>query len=175
AEVKVQSTDLPRTIATIEDQWNQHSDGSPFTYSFLDQNFDALFRADQRVGMIFGSFALLTIIIACLGLLALAAFMAEQRTKEIGIRKVLGASVKSIVLLLSKDFTRLVIIAFVVATPLAYWAMQQWLNDFAYRTNIGLSTFVLAGLLALLIALLTISYQSVRAALANPVDSLRDE
>jgi putative ABC transport system permease protein len=125
--------------------------------------------------MIFGGFSLLAIAIACLGLLALAAFMAEQRTKEIGIRKVLGASVKNIVLLLSRDFTRLIAIAFVVATPLAYWATQQWLNDFAYRTNVGLSTFILSGTLALLIALLTVSYQSIKAAVANPVDSLRNE
>ncbi|MEM9671643.1 MAG: ABC transporter permease [Bacteroidota bacterium] len=174
-EISITSNDLPRTVATIEEQWKQHTDGMPIDYSFLDEDFDALFKADERTGMIFGGFSLLAIAIACLGLLALAAFMAEQRNKEIGIRKVLGASVKNIVILLSKDFTRLILIAFVVATPLASWAIQQWLNDFAYRTNIGLSTFVLSGTMALLIALLTVSYQSIKAAVANPVDSLRNE
>jgi putative ABC transport system permease protein len=174
-EISLASNDLPGTLETIEAQWKLHADGIPMDYSFLDEDFDTLFKADQRVGMIFGGFSLLAIAIACLGLLALAAFMAEQRTKEIGIRKVLGASVKNIVLLLSRDFTRLIAIAFVVATPLAYWATQQWLNDFAYRTNVGLSTFILSGTLALLIALLTVSYQSIKAAVANPVDSLRNE
>jgi len=174
-EVSIASNDLSQTLASIETQWERHTNGMPMDYTFLDEDFDTLFKADRRIGMIFSGFTLLAIIIACLGLLALAAFMAELRTKEIGIRKVLGASVKNIILLLSKDFTRLVIVAFVVATPLAYWAMQQWLNDFAYRTSIGLSTFVLAGALALLIAILTVSYQSIKAALANPVDSLRNE
>ncbi|MGB3588323.1 MAG: ABC transporter permease, partial [Tunicatimonas sp.] len=174
-EVEVASDDLPQTLTMLEQQWNRHADGTPFDYSFLDEDFDQLFQADQRVGIIFGGFTLLAIIIACLGLLALAAFMAEQRTKEIGIRKVLGASVKNIVLLLSRDFTKLVVIAFVVATPLAYWAMQQWLADFAYRTEIGLGIFVLAGVAALLIAGLTVSFQSIKAALANPVDSLKND
>ncbi|MEM6841183.1 MAG: ABC transporter permease [Bacteroidota bacterium] len=174
-ELSIASNDLPHTLKTIEDQWKQHTGGMPMEYTFLDEDFDALFKADQQIGTIFGGFSLLAIVIACLGLLALAAFMAEQRTKEIGIRKVLGASVKNIVLLLSKDYTRLVVIAFVVATPLAYWAMQQWLNGFAYRTSIGISTFALSGSLAILIALLTVSYQSIKAALANPVDSLRNE
>jgi len=174
-EISLASNDLPGTLETIEAAWKRHTGGMPMDYSFLDEDFDSLFKADQRVGMIFGGFSLLAIAIACLGLLALAAFMAEQRTKEIGIRKVLGASVNNIVLLLSKDFTRPIAIAFVVATPLAYWAIQQWLNDFAYRTDVGLSTFILSGTLALLIALLTVSYQSIKAAIANPVDSLRNE
>ncbi|MDF9799872.1 putative ABC transport system permease protein [Catalinimonas alkaloidigena] len=174
-EVKVASDNLPHALALLEEQWNLHADGTPFDYSFLDEDFDALFRADQRVGMIFGGFTILAIFIACLGLLALASFMAEQRSKEIGIRKVMGASVKSIMLLLSKDFTKLVIIAFVVAIPLSYFAVRQWLNDFAYKIDIGLTSFIIAGVLALLIAVLTVSYQSVKAALANPVNSLRDE
>ncbi|WPP48825.1 ABC transporter permease [Catalinimonas niigatensis] len=174
-EVKIASDNLQQTLALLEEQWNLHADGTPFDYNFLDEDFDALFRADQRVGMIFGGFTSLAILIACLGLLALAAFMAEQRTKEIGIRKVMGASVKSIMLLLSKDFTKLVIIAFVLAIPLAYFAIQQWLNDFAYKIDIGMASFIVAGILALLIAILTVSYQSFKAAIANPVDSLRDE
>ncbi|MEK6479857.1 ABC transporter permease [Catalinimonas sp. 4WD22] len=175
AEIKVKSSDLQQTLSMIEEQWNLHADGTPMDYSFLDEDFDALFRADQQVGMIFGGFTVLAILIACLGLLALAAFMAEQRTKEIGIRKVMGASVKSIMLLLSKDFTRLVIVAFFVAIPLAYFAVQQWLNDFAYKIDIGIASFTIAGILALLIAVLTVSYQSFKAAIANPVDSLRNE
>lgn len=175
AEIKIQSADLPQTLALIEDQWNQYADGTPLDYSFLDEDFDALFRADQRIGKIFGGFTSLAIVIACLGLLALASFMAEQRTKEIGIRKVMGASVRSIVLLLSEDFTKLVVIAFAVAIPLAYWAVQQWLEDFAYKIDIGLTSFIIAGVLALLVALLTVSYQAFKAAMANPVKSLRNE
>nr|WKN37784.1 ABC transporter permease [Tunicatimonas sp. TK19036] len=175
AEIKIQSADLPQTLALIEDQWNQYADGTPLDYSFLDEDFDALFRADQRIGKIFGGFTSLAIVIACLGLLALASFMAEQRTKEIGIRKVMGASVRSIVLLLSKDFTKLVVIAFAVAIPLAYWAVHQWLEDFAYKIDIGLTSFIIAGVLALLVALLTVSYQAFKAAMANPVKSLRNE
>jgi len=174
-EVKVQSENLTHTLSMLEEQWDLHSDGTPFDYSFLNEDFEALFRADQQVGKIFGAFTSLAIFIACIGLLALASFMAEQRTKEIGIRKVLGASVKSIILLLSKDFTRLIMLAFVLAVPLAYWAMRTWLNDFAYRIHIGISSFIVAGSLALLIALLTVSYQSFKAAVVNPVKSLRNE
>jgi putative ABC transport system permease protein len=175
AQIKLRSDDLPRTLATIEAQWKQYTDGMPLEYTFLDEDFDALFRADQRVGMIFGGFTSLAILIACLGLLALAAFMAEQRTKEIGVRKVMGASVRQIVLLLTRDFTRLVLIAFVIAVPLAYYAVQQWLKDFAYRIDIGLASFVISGILALMVAWLTVSWQSYKAAVANPVKSLRNE
>lgn len=174
-EVSIASNDLPRTLATIEEQWKRHTGDTPLDYSFLDEDFDALFRADQRVGMIFGGFTALAILITRLGLPALAAFMAEQRTKEISVRKVLGASVRYIVLLLTKDFTRLVLIAFVVAVPLAYFAVQQWLEDFAYKIDIGAASFIFAGALALLVALLTVSYQSFRAAVADPVKSLRNE
>ncbi len=174
-EVKVASRDLPQTLALLETQWNLHTNGTPFDYSFLDEDFDALFRADQQVGMIFGGFTALAIFIACLGLLALAAFMAEQRTKEIGIRKVLGASVENIVLLLSKDFTKLTLIAFIIAVPLSYFAIQRWLDDFAYKSPVSLWTFLLAGAAVILIALLTVSYQSIKAATANPVDSLKNE
>jgi putative ABC transport system permease protein len=174
-EISIASDDLPQTIVRIDELWRSHTGGLPLDYSFLDEDFDALFRADQRVGMIFGGFTSLAILIACLGLLALAAFMAEQRTKEIGVRKVMGASVRHIVLLLTKDFTRLVLIAFVVAVPLAYFAVQQWLKDFAYRIDIGMVSFIVSGVLALLVAWLTVSWQSYKAAVADPVKSLRSE
>lgn len=174
-EVSLVSHDLPATLARIEQSWRTHSGGIPFSYSFLDEDFDALFRTDQQVGILFGAFASLAILIACLGLLALAAFMAEQRTKEIGVRKVMGASVGHIVLLLTKDFTKLVLIAFVLAAPLAYYAAQQWLQEFAYRIDPDWIIFILSGILALLVAWLTVGYQSYQAAAANPVDSLRNE
>ena len=134
-----------------------------------------MFRSEQRLGQVFSVFTCLAILVACLGLLGLAAFMAEQRTKEIGIRKVLGASVASVVLLMSKDFTKLVLIAFALAIPLAYYIMHSWLKGFAFRITISPSIFVLAGVSALLIAWLTVSWQSIKAASANPVKSLRSE
>jgi putative ABC transport system permease protein len=129
----------------------------------------------ERMTGLFTGFAVLAIMIACLGLFALSAFMAEQRNKEIGIRKVLGASAGSIITMLSRDFVRLVLIAIVIATPIAWWAMKKWQQDFVYRVPLGWSVFVIAGLMAVLIALVTISFQSVRAALANPAKSLRSE
>ena len=174
-EVSLISDNLPQTLAKIDALWRQQTGGLPLDYSFIDEDFDALFRADQRLGMLFGGFTSLTILIACLGLLALAAFVAEQRTKEIGVRKVMGASVRQIVLLLNKDFTRLVLVAFVVAIPLAYFAVQRWLEEFAYRIDIGVASFLISGVLALFVAWMTVSFQSVRAARANPVKSLRNE
>ena len=134
-----------------------------------------LYRADARWGQVIGYAALLAILIGCLGLFGLAAFSAEQRTKEIGVRKVLGASISGIVVLLSRDFLKLVLVAFVVAAPVAYVAMNRWLENFVYRTDVGVETFVQAGLLVLLIAMLTVSYQALKAALANPVKALRYE
>ena len=141
----------------------------------MDDDFNATYEAEQRVGKIALSFSVLAIFIACLGLFGLVTYAAEQRTKEIGIRKVLGASVSNIVQLLSKDFLKLVFLSAVVAFPLAWWAMHQWLQDFAYRINIGWWVFVIAGFTAVFIALITVSFQAVRAALANPVDNLRTE
>lgn len=147
----------------------------PFSYRFLDQDFDQMYRSEQRIGRIAITFAILAILIACLGLFGLATYMAEQRTREIGIRKVLGASVNTLVSLLSGDFLKLVIGSFCLAVPVAGWAMNKWLQDFAYRTNISWWIFLLAGITALLIALVTVSFQAIRAALANPVKSLRAE
>jgi putative ABC transport system permease protein len=148
---------------------------TPFSYSFLDDRFRKTYEAEQNTGKLLGIFAGLTIFVACMGLFGLAMFTAQQRTKEMGIRKVLGASVGNIVTLLSKDFIKLVIIAFVIAAPIATLIMNKWLQDFAYRTDISAWVFIATALLSLLIAFLTISIQSVKSALANPVKSLRTE
>jgi putative ABC transport system permease protein len=162
-------------IASIETLWKEVAPGVPLEYSFLDQDFDSLFRAEMRLRDLFTVFSGLTIFIACLGLFALAAFLTEQRTKEIGIRKTLGASVPRLVVTLSKEFIVLVLISFVLATVPAWYFMDQWLDGFAYRIDLNLVVFLLAGLTALLVAAATIGFQSMRAAAANPVHSLRYE
>ena len=167
--------DLPRLVAQIEDRWKRLAPGLPFSHSLLEDGFDAMYRSEQRVGTLAVAFAGFAILVACLGLFGLAAFTAEQRTKEIGVRKVLGASVGSIVGLLSKDFLKLVLIGIGIAIPPAWWAMDRWLQDFAYRADLPWWVFALAGGLAIGIALLTVSFQSVKAALMNPVKSLRTE
>lgn len=172
---KVSATDVTALIKNIETTWKSMAPDMPFSYQFLDESFDNMYRAEQRVGKVALSFALLAIFIACLGLFGLAAYMAEQRTKEIGVRKVLGASVTSITALLSKDFVKLVCIASLIAFPVAWWAMSTWLRDFAYRVNISWWVFALAGFIALLIAVLTVSSHAIKAALTNPVKSLRNE
>ena len=147
----------------------------PFEFRFMDEAFESVYKAEDRLAKISIAFVLITLLIASLGLLGLATFMAEQRTKEIGIRKVLGASVGSITVMLSKDFIKLVMIAIVIASPIAWWAMSKWLQGFAYRIDIGWWVFVAAGLLAIIIALATVSFQAIKAATANPVKSLRTE
>ena len=173
--IKVGSDNLPETIAVVEQLYQQSFPGNPFQYAFADETFDAQYREDQQFAKLISVFTVLAIIIACLGLFGLAAFTAEQRTKEIGIRKVLGASVAGIVSLLAKNFVGTVALSFLLASPLAWYAMNQWLQDFNYRIDIQWWMFATAGTLVLLIALLTVSFQSIRAALANPVDSLRNE
>lgn len=173
--VKVKTADLSGLISKIENKWKQFSPNQQFSYSFMDQDFDATYRSEQRLGALFISFSTLAIMIACLGLFGLAAYAAEQRTKEIGIRKVLGASVSGIVGMLSMDFIRLVVIALLIAAPLAWYFMNKWLQDFAYRTQFHWWILAIAGLVAILIAFATISFQSIKAALANPVRSLRSE
>jgi putative ABC transport system permease protein len=172
---RFQPNKTKEVVSSIEKIWKQLAPGQPFQYSFLDEDFASMYEAEQRLGTIFSLFAGLAIIIACLGLFALTAFTAEQRTKEIGIRKVLGASVGSIVMLLSKEFGRLVLIALVLATPVAWWAVSKWLEDYQYKVEIGWSVFALAGVLALFIAWITMSFQSIKAAFANPVKSLRND
>jgi putative ABC transport system permease protein len=149
--------------------------GRAFRYRFMDESFNNMYSDEQRVGKIAFTFSLLAIIIACLGLFGLATYMAEQRTKEIGIRKVLGASVNGLIRLLSMDFLKLVLISFVLFAPFAWYFMHKWLQDFAYRIDITWWVFVVAGLLAMIIALITVSFQAIRAALANPIKSLRTE
>lgn len=173
--IKTTGQQAPQAIAAAEKLWKKYNPGYPFDYNFLDQTYDRMYRSEQRTGQLFNFFAGVAILVCCLGLFGLAAFTAEQRTKEIGVRKVLGASVASIVTLLSKDFLKLVLIAIVIASPIAWWAMNQWLNDFAYKIDIAWWVFALAGLLAVGIALLTVSFQSIKAALTNPVKSLRSE
>ena len=173
--VKARTRDIAGLLATMKKEWNDLKAETPFSYSFLDDRFNDTYRTEQKTGLIMGIFSGLTIFVACLGLFGLAAFTAEQRTKEIGIRKVLGSSVRGIVGLLSKDFLKLVVLAFLIASPLAWWAMNKWLEDFAYRIDISIWVFVLTALVALAITLATISFQAIRAALANPVKSLKSE
>jgi putative ABC transport system permease protein len=173
--VKLKTANLKAGISAIREKFLQFFPGNLFDYYFLDEQFNQQYKNDQLFGKAFGIFAGFAIFIACLGLLGLSLFATAQRTKEIGVRKVLGASSTNIVLLLSKDFIRLVLIAFVIASPVAYFIMHQWLEDFAYRINIEWWVFAMAGLLAVLIALSTISIQALRAAMANPVKSLRTE
>lgn len=173
--VKAKTQDMAGLLASVKKQWTSFKSEEPFRYSFLDESYQATYEAELKTGQILGLFAGLTIFVACLGLFGLATFTAEQRTKEIGVRKVLGASVGSIVTLLSKDFLKLVLIAIVIASPIAWYAMNQWLQDFAYKIDIKWWVFALAGLLVVGIALLTVSFQSVKAALMNPVKSLRSE
>ncbi len=167
--------DIPATVASITKIWQEVIPSHPFEYSFFDQDFDRLYRSDENFADLLLKFTWLAIFIACLGLFGLAAFTTEQRTKEIGIRKVLGASISNLVMLLSKEFLKLVLIAVIFAFPLAYLSMDKWLQHFAYRIDIGLITFVLAGVLALAIALATVSFQAIKAAVSDPVDALKYE
>jgi putative ABC transport system permease protein len=173
--IKISGAGIPATLAHIGSAWKKFLPDIPYEYTFLDENFARLYKEEQRQRSIFTTFAGLAIFIACLGLFGLSAFAISQRIKEIGIRKVLGAEISTIVALLSKDFLKLVVIAAVIAFPVAWWAMNKWLQDFAYRTSISWWIFLLAGIIAALIALFTISFQAIKAALANPVKSLRTE
>jgi putative ABC transport system permease protein len=173
--VRTRPGDLPKTIALLKQGFEKISRSQPWDFSFFDEEFDALYRKERRAGQIFGAFAFLAVFIACLGLLGLAAFAVERRTKEIGVRKVLGASAPRLALKLSREFVVLVLLANLIAWPVAYFAMSQWLQSFAYRISLGPGTFLLAALGALLVAVLTVSTQTLRAASANPVESLRYE
>ena len=173
--VKIDGRDIPATLARIEETWAQHLPGFPLTYIFIDQQYDALYRAEERLSHVINTFAGLAMFVACLGLFGLAAFSAGRRMKEVGIRKVLGATVAGLVVLLSRDFLRLVAIAFVISAPLAYLAMEVWLNNFAYRVDISWGVFLVVGLTVLGIALVAVGYQAVRTALSDPVKALRYE
>jgi putative ABC transport system permease protein len=173
--IRINTADIPGLLAQVKNKWKDVAPNQQFNYSFMDQDFDALYRSEQRMGAISIAFTSLAIIIACLGLFGLAAYAAEQRTKEIGIRKVLGANVSIIVAMLSFDFIKLILVSIIIATPLAWWAMQKWLESFAYRQNIQWWVLAIAGFTAILIAFITISFQSIKAAISNPVNSLRSE
>lgn len=173
--VHSKAADVAPLLKSIETSWHKFNPNEPFEYSFLDQDFQKNYEAENRLSAIVSYFTIIAILISCLGLFGLATFSAEQRTKEIGVRKVLGASVTGIVALLSKDFLKLVAISIVIASPVAWWIMNKWLQDFSYRTNISWTVFVITTITALLIALATISFQAIRAALSNPVKSLRTE
>ena len=173
--IKTTGKNAPNAIAAAQKEWKQYNAGFPFTYAFLDDTFNNLYLSEQRTAMLFNLFAGIAIFISCLGLFGLATYTAEVKRKEIGIRKVLGANVSGIIQLISKDFVKLVFISIIIATPIAWWAMNKWLEGFAYRINISWWAFALAGIFALLIALITVSFQAIKAAVANPVDSLRSE
>lgn len=173
--IRMNSNDFQETVRFIESKWNELVPGRPFDYFFLDQELDKLYKDEEKLGNVAGVFSVLAVIVACLGLFALASFMAEERKKEIGIRKVMGSSVTQIVLLLSKDFTRLIVVAFIIACPIAWYAVNSWLNNFAFHTDINGLIFLAVGFLTLFIALLTISYRALEAANANPVKSIRNE
>ncbi|MFN8353115.1 MAG: ABC transporter permease [Spirosomataceae bacterium] len=172
---RVNTPDVQHLVQQVQGKWNSAAPGMPFSYQFMDEAFDDMYRAEERVGQIALIFAILTILIACLGLFGLVTYIAEQRTKEIGIRKVLGASVASITTMLSIDFLKLVGLSILIASPIAYYAMNKWLQDFAFRIEISWWMFVVAGIVSILIALLTVGYQSIKAALINPVKSLKAE
>jgi putative ABC transport system permease protein len=173
--IKIAGNNLPSTIKAIQSKWDQIIPNRPFDYTFLDESFDKQYRAEDRFGNLFFYFAILAIFISCLGLLGLASYSTIQRTKEIGVRKVLGASVPDIINLLSKEFLKLVLVAFIIASPVAWLFMNKWLRDFAYRTSLAWWMFLFAGIAAIIIAFVTISFQAIKAAVANPVKSLRTE
>jgi len=173
--VRIPTPDIKTAIRSLEAEWNKILPGHPFDYSFVDEDYNKQYKTEQQLSSLSAIFSILIVFISCLGLLGLTIVAVSQRTKEIGVRKVLGASVSGIAALLSKDFVKLVLISIVIASPIAWWLMNSWLKDFAYRINIEWWVFVVAGLMALLIALITVSFQSIRAAVANPVKSLRTE
>ena len=173
--VRIKADHQQQTIAAIQDLYEKNNPGFPFTFNFLSEAYQKQYDTETRVATLSKYFAGLAIIISCLGLFGLAAFTAQKRRKEIGVRKVVGASVADITSMLSKDFVKLVIIALCIAFPVSWWLMNNWLQGFAYRIHISAGVFFIAGISIILITLLTISYQSIKAAIANPVKSLRTE
>jgi len=173
--LRVNASALPQTISALSAKWKEFVPDESFQYSFLDDDFAALYQSEQNLQRVLGLFTVLSVFIACLGLFGLAAFTIRQRFKEIGIRKVIGASTLSIVSLISKDFLKLVVISFLIAAPVAWFGVNKWLQNFAYQMSVSWWTFVLVGVVAVFIALGTISFQAIKAAVANPVKSLRTE
>ena len=173
--LKIDGEDMESTIRFVETTWKQFAPAFPFEYSFLDDRIDAMYRTDRRIGRLINVFTALAVVVACLGLFGLASFMAERRAKEIGVRKVLGAPVSSIVIMLSKSFLKWICISNLIAWPVSFVLMNRWLQEFAYRTSFKPQLFPITGLFSIFIALFTVSTQSIRAALTNPVKSLRSE
>jgi len=173
--VKISPDDIPGTLAFLEKKWDENITTRPFQYEFLEEMYNSLYKSERQMTNVVFYFTLLTIFIACLGLFGLASFATEQRTKEIGIRKILGASVPGVVMLLWRQFGKLVLIGNIIAIPLAYYILHRWLQNFHYRISIGVEIFLLSTVMIVAIAVLSISYHSIKAALANPVDSLRYE
>jgi putative ABC transport system permease protein len=173
--VRIRTEDLAATLARVNRVWNRYVPGYPLEYTFLDQNFEKMYRSEDKLEGLLWVFTALAVFVGCLGLFGLAAYTAESRRKEVGIRKILGASSGGVVFLLSREFVRPVLLSFLIATPVTWYVMRLWLQGFAYPVGLAWWTFALAGFLAILIALLTVSYQALRAALANPVKSLRTE
>jgi ABC-type antimicrobial peptide transport system permease subunit len=173
--VRTTGKDAPRALAAAESLWKKYNADYSFDYTFLDNQFDELYKSDTHVGQLFNCFAIVTILISCLGLFGLVTFTAESKVKEIGVRKVLGAGVPHIVTLISKDFLALVLVAAATAFPVAWYGLNSFLQGYAYRTNLDWSVFALAGVLTLLIAMLTVSFKSMQAALANPITALKNE
>jgi putative ABC transport system permease protein len=168
-------TNINDLIKTAETKWMQFFPGNPFEYFFLDDHFQEQYKADQQFGRTFGLFAVLAIIVACLGLFGLASFVTTQRTKEIGIRKISGAGIPHILLLLTRDFLKPILISFAIATPISYYLLKEWLANYAFKIGINAWMFIIPAIIILLIALITISTQAIKAAIANPVKSLRSE
>jgi putative ABC transport system permease protein len=171
----MKAADMGNTINQVKNVWNQFTPEYPIEYKFLDENFEQMYRSEDKLKSLLGIFTTMAIFVGCLGLFGLAAYSAERRRKEVGIRKVLGASTQGVVLLLSKDFVKLVVISLLIASPVAWYFMNKWLRDFAYRIHISWWIFIVAAALTILIALLTVSFQAIKAAVANPVKSLRSE
>ena len=173
--LKIGTGSINTTIKSIEEKWKELIPQRPFSYYFIDDNFDKQYRSDKKFAQLFSSFAALAIFIACLGLIGLTTYSAAQRTKEIGIRKVMGASVSTIVLLLSKEFSKLLALAFIIAIPVSWYGIQAWLGNFAYKVNIGAWVYLITAMTVGAIVLISISWQSIKVALQNPVNSLRNE
>ncbi|MFH1934521.1 MAG: FtsX-like permease family protein [Pseudomonadota bacterium] len=173
--VKIRPENLQKTLRFIENRWKKFSGGQPFTFSFLSEDFDSLYKREKKSGFLFSIFTFLAVFIACLGLLGLVSFAAEERTKEIGIRKVLGSPMAKIILLLTKEIVFLQIIAVFISTPLVLWAMSRWLQSFAYRIHLGVFLVLAVLLVSFLIPILTVVFRTYRAAAADPVHSLRAE
>jgi putative ABC transport system permease protein len=173
--VRVNTKNISSIINAIKNKWTGMVPAQPFNYTFMDTDFDNVYTAEQRTGTLLITFAVFAILIGCLGLFGLVTYAAEQRTKEIGVRKVLGASVSGIVAMLSKDFAKLILIASLIAFPIAWWSMHKWLQSFAYRITISWWVFIVAAAAATVIAMITVSFQAIKAAIANPVRSLRTE